>query len=205
MSVYSMAPYKHNFGQTITTDIEDAAVDRAFIAHLHIPATAAIAMSNTAVLALTKLEAGDGQDDDGTRKITTGITSPAYPRNLKVVSDTELITSTVKIHGTDMAGEDIDEEITLDGTTPRVGTKVFKTVTAIDLPAAEGEKKVSVGVDNTLGFPYNQPHITVLNTFLNDAKETTPPTISFNSDWALNTIKLNSALAGTNVDVYFIV
>lgn len=204
MSVYSMEAYKHYFGQTITTDVEGICVDRAFIAHLHIKGADVPAASNTAVLALTDLVAPDG-DDTGKRTITTGITSPVYPRNLKVVSDTAGITSKVKIYGYNMAGVAIDEEIQLNGKTAVAGLKVFKTITKIDLPAASATEKVSVGFDDTLGFPYNQPHLHLLGAYLNNTAEATAPTIVFNAAWESNTIKLNSALAGTNVDVYFIV
>jgi hypothetical protein len=128
MSVYSMAPYKHNFGQTITTDVEGVAVDRAFLAHYHIDAEDAPAASSDGVLAATNLGAS-------VQAITTGITNPAVPRNLTVAGNVTGVTGTVKVYGTDFAGEAIEESFTLNGQTPDAGDLAFKTITKVDLPA----------------------------------------------------------------------
>jgi len=122
-----MYPYNHKMGQRIQTDADGVAVDRAFLAHLHIPAASAVAESDTAVLDLTVLGAEAAS-------IASGLTNPAVPRNIKVDASTD-ITTKVKVHGTNFAGEVISEELELTGTTAKAGNLAFKTITKVDLPA----------------------------------------------------------------------
>ena len=79
MSVCSMAPYKHNFGQTITTDVEGVAVDSAFIARIHIPSAAAAA-TDSMVDTETCPSGGSAQP----LVITEFATQPDWPRNIVV-------------------------------------------------------------------------------------------------------------------------
>lgn len=126
--MYSRADYKYNFGQTITTDAEGVGVDRAFLAHYHIAAADAVAGSTTGVHAAMNLGAEE-------QSIETGITNPAVPRNIRIVSNAANATDkVVKIYGTNFANEEIDESITANGTSPKDGDLAFKTVTKIDLP-----------------------------------------------------------------------
>lgn len=125
--MYTMASYKHDFGQTITTDAEGVGVDRAFLAHYHVAAADATAESDTAVMGLTVL-------GTAAASITAGLTNPAVPRNIKVDASTN-ITTKVKVHGTNFAGEVISEELELTGTTAKAGSLAFKTITKVDLPA----------------------------------------------------------------------
>ena len=121
-----MTPYKHHFGQRITTDC-DVAADRAFLAHYSIAAADAAAESDDGVLAATDLNAA-------AQSITTGLTSPAVPRNIKVDGNASGINNVVKIYGTNFAGEAITEEITPNGETAVAGALAFATVTKVDLP-----------------------------------------------------------------------
>ncbi len=65
---------------------------------------------------------------------------------------------------------------------------------------------VSVGFGDILGLPFKLAHNTVLAAYLNNAKEGTAPTVT-TSATAIesNTIDLNSALDGNQVDIYLIV
>jgi len=119
--------YNHKFGQNIMTDIEGVDIDRAFLAHYHIDAADAVKGSSNGVHALMNLGAA-------VQAITTGITNPAVPRNIRIVGNVSGITGKVKITGTDFAGTVITEEIQADGTTAKDGALAFKTVTKIDLP-----------------------------------------------------------------------
>ena len=125
--MYSRAAYKHDFGQTITTDCEEVSVDRSFLAHYHVDAEDAPAASSDGVHALMNL---------GTevQAITTGIKNPAVPRNIRIDGNVSGIDGVVKITGTNFAGEVITEDITANGTTAKDGASAFKTVTKIDLP-----------------------------------------------------------------------
>jgi hypothetical protein len=128
MTDYSRALYKRNFGQKITTDVEGYGLPRAFLAHFHIPAASAPAASSDGVHALMNLGAA-------VQEITTGITNPAVPRNIRIDGNVAGINGAVTITGTNYAGEEISEEITANGTTAVDGALAFKTVTKIDLPA----------------------------------------------------------------------
>lgn len=64
----------------------------------------------------------------------------------------------------------------------------------------------SVGWNDKLGLPYKLAHNTVLTAYLNNTKEGTAPTVTMDADAIeSNTIDLNSALDGTQVDAYLIV
>ena len=125
-----MYPYNHKMGQRIRSDIPGVALDRSFLAHFHIDAADAVAADPAGILPLTKL----GAD---AKSIEDGFTQPAVPRNVTVVASAASVAGTVKIHGTNFAGESIDETIALNATatTVEAGDKAFKTITKVDLPA----------------------------------------------------------------------
>lgn len=125
-----MYPYNFKRGQTIQTDANGVSVDRSFLAHYNIPAASASAESDAGALAATDLNAA-------AQSITTGITNPAVPRNVKVDGNASGINNVVKVWGTDMAGAEISEEITPNGTTAVAGALAFKTITKIDLPVED--------------------------------------------------------------------
>jgi hypothetical protein len=122
--------YNHKFGQKIMTDIEGVDIDRAFLARYHIDAADAVAGSSDGVHAAMNLSAA-------VQAITTGITNPAVPRNIRINGNVSGIDGVVKIIGTNFAGEVITEEITANGTTAVDGNLAFKTVTKIDLPVQD--------------------------------------------------------------------
>ncbi len=134
-------PFNPKIG-TIKTDAGNLSVDRGFIAHYNIPAASAAAESDVAVLALTALAAEAAS-------ITSGITNPAVPRNVKVDCNKAGITNDVVVHGTNFAGEAIEETITLNGQTAVAGALAFKTITSVDLPAltnTPAKQKATVAV-----------------------------------------------------------
>ncbi len=122
-----MYPYNHKYGQIIQTDAPGVSCDRAFLAHYHIAAEYAPAASSDGVHVAMNLGAA-------VQAITTGITNPAVPRNIRIVGNVVGIDGVVKITGTNFAGEAITEDITANGTTVKDGALAFKTVTKIDLP-----------------------------------------------------------------------
>lgn len=122
-----MLPYKHNYGQRITTDARKVSCDRAFLAHYHIDG-----------------ENAPNADPDGvativlgskTQEIKDDIVSPAVPRNLTVVANVSGVTGTVTITGTNFADEEIEEDFILNGQTADTGDLAFKTITKIEVPA----------------------------------------------------------------------
>lgn len=144
-----MTPYKHYFGQRITTDC-DVAADRAFLAHYSIAAADAAAESDDGVLAATDLNAT-------AQSITAGLHNPAVPRNVKVDGSAANIAGNVKVYGTNFAGDAINETIALNGVTAVAGNLAFKTVTKVDLPArvntptAQVETATAAGTVTTAG------------------------------------------------------
>lgn len=196
-----MVPFKYNLGQRISTDAKGISVDNAFIAHFQIAGSSATAGNSTGALAATTLTAA-------IQAITTNITSPGTPRNVRVVGNVAGIAGNVTVKGTNYNGDSISEVIALNGTTVVEGSKAFKTITEIDLPIktnATGDT-VSVGYGEKLGIPYKLPHNTIRDCYLNNVKESTSATVT-TSATALesNTVDLATALNGSVVDIYLVV
>lgn len=167
--MYSMAPYKHNFGQTITTDAEGVAVDRAFLAHYHIDAEDAPAASSDGVHAAMNLGAAK-------QTIKAGITNPAVPRNIRIDGNVSGITGVVKITGTNFAGEAITENITANGQTAADGLVAFKTVTEIELPIQNhtpAAQTVTIEVTHGCSTAGDLPVVVTAGTLLGTASPVT--------------------------------
>lgn len=196
-----MTPYKHNFGQIIDTDVDGVSVDRSFLAHFQIAAAKATAASNVNVHAAVTL------GETGTN-VTTAITNPSVPRNIIIKGNASGMIGDVGITGTNYKGEAITEVLTVNGATAVVGTKAFKTVTLLQFPGktnASGDT-VSVGTGEILGLPYLLAHNTVLETFKDNALESTAATVTVSATAIEgNTIDLASTLNSKVIDVYLIV
>lgn len=188
-------------GQTILTNANGVECNRKQIAQFQIIGASAVASSSTAVHSAVTL--GTSAQD-----VTTNITNPSTPRCIRVVGNASGITGNVVLTGTNFNGDAITSTIALNGTTPVDGTKAFKTITKITLPAKTNSSgdTVSVGFNEVLGLPYLLSHNTVEKAFLNNVLEATAPTVTTSAtSLELNTIKLNSTLNGTDVDIYLIV
>ena len=117
-------PYNHKLEQEIQTDVTGVTADRAFVAHCRWTNPAAADADAVGYLHLT----------DAAQSVTSGLVNPDYARALAVVGSVAGMTGNVTITGTNLAGETITETLALNGTTPKAGTKAFKTVTKVDLP-----------------------------------------------------------------------
>ena len=85
-------------------------------------------------------------------------------------------------------------------------TGLTTAATSEDTVAGVAYDTVSVGWGDKLGLPYKLAHNTVQQTFLNNTKEGTAPTVATDvANIEGNTVDLNSALAGQVVDVYLLV
>jgi len=114
----------------------------------------------------------------------------------------------VVITGTDAANAALSETIALNGTTTVAGTKAFKTVTAILVPARkQAGDTVQVGATEKLGLGHKLSHNTVLKSYLNNVLEANAATVVVSATvLASNTVDLDSALDGLkDVDVYLMV
>lgn len=195
-----MLPYKHKMGQKITTDVSDVSCDRAFITHFQVSAADAVAASDNAVHAAIALT-------EEAQEITTNITNPGVPRALRIKGNQAGVAGNVEIEGTNYAGETITETIAANGANAVEGSKAFKTITKITVPVLVGAgDSISVGFNDKLGLPYLLSYNTVLAAYHDNTKEGTAPTLTVSAtDIESNTIHLNTALNGKQVDVYLIV
>lgn len=193
-----MNRYDRSRGQKLTTDVDHLGADRGFPARLTFDAPAA--QSITAVLGSTALTSS-------TQTITENITDPDIPRNIKTKANASGVSGNVVINGTNINDDAISETLALNGTTEVQGDKAFKTVTSIELPALTNSgDEVSVGTANKLGLPYKLELNTVLKAFRDGVLEGTAPIVATDAaNIENNTVLLDSALNGTDVDVYLIV
>jgi len=201
-----MYPYNHKMGQKIQTDVDGVAVDRSFMAHFQVPAASAVlgtaAAAHAAIAcAVTPVV------------VTTAFTNPAAPRNVTATAGGtagDIKAVQVVVEGTNYADEVITETLpafTVDTAGIVTGSKAFKTITKVTIPAMDGAgATVTIGFGAKLGLPYKLTHNTVLHAFLDNAREGTAPTVTVSAT-ALesNTITLNSALNAKIVDAYLIV
>lgn len=130
--------------------------------------------------------------DDTTH--TTFLAQPDFARKLTLVaSDTG--TEEVVITGKNIRNEVITETIALNGTTPVVTTKAFKSVTSIAIPVLASNATVDVGVNDAMGLDRCMSGNEVILATMDGVYETTRPTVTFSAtDVALNTVDPNTAL-----------
>ena len=130
-------PYKYDRGQKIKA--EGGPVDMAFLAHIELSADQTVAADADGI---AEIAMGANK-----KTVTTGIADMPACRNLTVVGSAAGITGTLKVTGTNIAGEEIDESFTLNGTTAQTGSKAFASVTKIEVPAKHADDDaVQVGI-----------------------------------------------------------
>lgn len=119
---------------------------------------------------------------------------------------------TITVSGTDIAGNSISETFafTSNQSAAIYGSKAFKTVTSIAFPASCEDSPYNaswiVGVTNTLGLKKCMRNAGNFGwATYNGAYESTRPTVAANSTTlSSNTIVLNTALAGSDVEAFFV-
>lgn len=205
-----LSPYKHDYGQIITTDAEEVSVDRSFLAHVNIPAATAVAADPDGILDGTEAPSGVEAED---LVVEEFLAQPAWPRNITVtVAATtagDVAADSIVVAGLNVAGEAISEEFTLTADTPatKTGNKAFAKVTSVTIPVQDGESvTVDVGWGDKFGIPYKlyADELVILKLFNKAVDEAT----IVNSATA---IESNTAdMAGTpdglkDIDLYIIV
>lgn len=192
---------------TIPCDVPHLRIDRSYLAHFQVVAAKATAADTDGIHAAITCSATE------VTTVTTSITNPSVPRNITATAGgtaTDIKAVQVTITGTNYADEVITEVLpafTVDTAGTVTGSKAFKTVTSISIPAMDGAgATVTIGFGEKLGLPYKLAHNTVLFAFLDNTKEGTAPTVTV-STTAIesNTVDLNSALNSKVVDVYLLV
>ena len=102
------------------------------------------AVSATGVHAAVNLAAA-AQD------VSTGITDPDYPRTVTAKGGVSGQTGNVVVSGTNILGEAISDTIALSGASEVEGSKAFKTVTNIHLPAQTHTSTAQVETATAVG------------------------------------------------------
>lgn len=143
--------------------------------------------------------------------VTTGITDPDVPRNVTATAggtagDIKAISVTVT--GTDIDGQAISEVLpafTADSTGSVTGSKAFKSITSIAIPAHDGTgATTSVGTGAKLGLSTRLGRNTVVAAFLDGVRESTAPTVATDAvNISGNTATLASTLNGDAVVLDF--
>jgi len=190
----------------IQTDVDGENVDRAFAAHLSWTAAEAAAADTDGVHAAVT-------DNGSEQEITTNITNPPCARNITATAGGtagDIKAIQVTIDGTDIEGNAISEDLpafTADNAGTVVGSKAFKTVTKITIPAHDGTgATTAVGFGDKLGLPYKRATLPCIAAYLGAVLESTAATIAASATViASNTIDLDSALDGSAVDAYLVV
>lgn len=146
-------------------------------------------------------------DNGAEQTVTTAITNPAVCRNITATAGgtaTDIKAIQVTVYGTNIDGELISETLpafTLDTAGTVVGSKAFKTVTKIVIPAHDGTgATTAIGTGAKLGLKWMKSRNDIAAAYLNGTKEGTAPTVVADADEIeKNTVTLNSALDGTEV------
>lgn len=206
--MYSMAAYKHNFGQTITTDCEGVSVDRSFLAHINIPKP--LAADSDGMVDGAECTTGEEADP---LVITEFEAQPDWPRNIVVVvaatTAGDIAAGEIVVTGKNFAGEEITETHTVTADTPGTftGTIAFKEVTSVEVPVQDGESvTVDVGWGKVFGIPYKlAADEQVIIKLFNKAADTGTVTPDA-ADIEKNVIALNGTPDGLkDIDLYVIV
>lgn len=186
------------YDELLRTDVFAMPVYKSSVAHIHLTAEQACAADADGILDGIELGAQ-------AQTVTEFLNTMPYPRNLTVVASAATgENAKVVVHGTNIADKPISEEFTLTGDTPVVGSKAFKTITAIQLPVAAGSETIDIGWGDKLGLPFMMTNKPLAFALQAGAIETTAPTLAIDADEIeKNTIDLNSALHDEKaVDIY---
>lgn len=151
-----LSPYKHGFGQIITTDAEGVSVDRSFLAHVNIVKPVAADSDGM----VDGAECTTGAEAEAL-VISTFTKQPDWPRNIVVVvaatTAADIAAGNIVVKGKNFAGEEITETHAVTADTPATftGTIAFKEVTSVTVPVQDGESvTVDVGWGKVFGIPY---------------------------------------------------
>lgn len=130
----------------LSSDAYGVTVNEVKIGHFHIPAAQVVAPDTDGIL--------DGEAFPATAgTVRTFLAQPPCAMTLTAVASGPQ-TGKIKIHGFDIGGNQISEELTMNGATAVAGSKAFAQITAIDLPVKVGSETLDVGWGDKFGLPY---------------------------------------------------
>ena len=201
----SSRPFDRSKAGDILTDA-GTQVDRAYGAIVTYSATEAVVGDTDALL-------NDGACSGTAATTLTPTGTLPCARNIVITAggtagDIKAVQAVV--HGTNVAGETISETMpafTVNTAGAVTGSKAFETVTSVVVPAMDGAGvTLDIGFGALLGLPFELSRNTLLYTFFNNVKESTPATVTVSaSAIESNTISLASTLDGSAVKAYFLV
>ncbi len=147
-------------------------------------------------------------DDEGILEAYTLITTKKvftefdgempYARNVTIVA-TGATTKKAIVKGYDIGGVYIEEELTLNGTTPVSSELIFAKVTELVLPIKTGSEKVKVGWGDLVGLPYKLEENPLCDVYVDGTLDNAPTIVADADVLAKNSIAFNTAPAGDEV------
>lgn len=139
--------------------------------------------------------------------ITSGLNQPEVPRNITATAGGtagDIKAIQVIVAGTNAEDQPITETLpafTVNTAGTVSGSKAFKTVTSVTIPAHDGTgATTAIGFGDVLGIGHRLARNTVIAAYLNNTLEGTAPTVAVSATvLESNTADLNSALNSTPV------
>ena len=176
-------------------------------AHDGTGATTAIGIGGSPKVATTNGILAAVTDTGVQQVITTGIIQPDVPRGIGATAGGtagDIKAIQVIVAGTDAEDVAITETLpafTVDTAGSVVGTKAFKTVTSITIPAHDGNgATTAIGFTDVVGIGLRLARNSVKSAYLAEVLEGTAPTVVVDAaTLSENTFDLNSALNSTQV------
>ena len=199
-------PFNPTLGQKIQSNVGGATQDASYIAHLQWTALEAIVAAAASLKAATAVSA-----DSTATLIPTAQPSCAKNVSLTVGGTAGSIKAVQgKVYGIDLNDVEITEDLpafTVDTAGTVTGSKAFKAVTKVEIPAMDGAGvTVSIGHGEKLGLPYLLPCSTILFGSKAAVREITDPTVAYSATvLSSNTIDFDSALDGSVMHAYLVV
>ncbi len=199
-----MSKYFPGTSNNMPTDVRGKKAERIHTVREHIPALKVVAADTDGVHASV---------NGAAHELITEITNPATPRNITATAGGtagSIKAVQVVIEGTNYNDDVITETLpafTVDTPGTVEGNKAFKTVAKITIPAHDAASAATeIGWGDKLGLPYRLDRNTVLAAYLNKTREATAPTVVVSATAIeSNTVDLNSALDGHDVDIDLVV
>lgn len=140
---------------------------------------------------------------------TSGFTQPVCPRNLSITPGgvtADVKEGSVTVYGTNFADEAISEAFAFaaNATAATVGSKAFKTITSMVIPAQDGAGATfALATGSKLGLPFKMDKDRSIKALFGTAADSALPTMAFSSTvLESNTATFATALDGTAVELY---
>lgn len=187
----------NRYAGELGTDVYDVSFNEMSLGHFGLSEAQTIASNTTGILATEALIT--------TVKTKAIVTTMPYARNLTVVASKAAAASAkVVVNGTDIDNKPISESFTLNGATPVIGAKAFKTVTSAVLPIKATDETVSIGWGELIGLPIRLAQAPLTFVLKDGVADTAPTFTTDTTDLSKNTIDFNGSLAGKVYDVFLV-